>query len=300
MKGNINPRVVGATVIGFALVAGAYLVGNFGESSAELQQANIQQTTPVQRVAIEVVDNDGNGIEDWRDEFVTTEPVVLDAVSPTTTYEAPDTLTGEMGINFMQNILYARGYGAFGRTDEEVIDDTVNVLARETAHELYDTPDITIIDEWNDEDIKNYANTAANIIFENSVPNMDSELIILRDILQRQDQSRMAELRTLAEVYKNYRDQTLLLPVPAFLVKEHLDLINTYHALHKDIEAMTLVLDDPAFTLLRLKRYEDDATGLAYALQNMYLALEPHADLFVVADPAAMFTVFGPNYQLPN
>lgn len=300
MQGQINPRVIGATIVGFALVGGAFVVSNFRTPTYEAQTATVQSTTPATRVSIEVTDNDQNGIEDWRDEFITSEPVVLDSTPASSTYEAPDTLTGEMGVNFMQNIIYARGYGEFGQSDEEVINDTVDILARETSHQLYDTPDIEIIEEWDDEDIVNYANTAASILFDNSVPNLESELEILRDIMQTQDESRMAELRSLAEVYKNYRDQTLLLPVPAFLVKEHLDLINTYNALYKDIDAMTLAMEDPAFTLLRLKRYEDDAVGLAYALQNMYLALEPHANLFVVSDPAALFVVFGPNYQLSN
>jgi hypothetical protein len=32
---------------------------------------------------------------------------------------------------------------------------------------------------------------------------------------------------------------------------------------------MSKVLDDPTVSLLRLKRYQDDASGLGHALQNI-------------------------------
>lgn len=294
MEGNINPKIAGASILGFALVAGAYLISNFNAPGVT-QRATVSSVTPAPRLAIAVTDNDGNGVEDWRDEFVTTKPVVLN--KSTTAYKAPDTLTGKLGVNFMESIIRARGYGAFGRSDEKVIEDTIDILSKETAHSLYDTPDITIMQEWDNDDIYNYANAIGGAILKNNVANTEDELTILYDILNSKDTSRLSELAALAEGYKKNRDDFLKTPVPAFITKEHLDMINTFHAVHKDIEAMTIAFDDPAFTLLRLKRYEDDATGLGYAMRNMYTALEPHAGLFTANDPAAVFILFSPNYK---
>ena len=295
MQGQFNPKIVGATVVGFALIAGAYTVSNFGNPRQIAQPANIQATTPTQRVAIAVTDNDNNGIEDWRDEFVTSAPVLLNQAS--SSYTPPDTVTGQMSIDFMEGIIRSKGYGAFGSSNEEVIANTVDSLSKETEQKLYDISDVIIMEEWDNQDIINYANTAASAIYRNSVPNLESELLILKDYMNTQDEGRLVELKSLAAVYQGYRDDTLKIPVPAFLTKEHLDLINTYEAIHADIDAMTLALSDPVVALLRLKRYQDDATGLGYALQNMYLALEPHASLFTIDDPAALFVIFSPNYQ---
>jgi hypothetical protein len=301
MQGNYNPRIVGATVLGFALVVGAFTYQSMNRPAVDLaQQATINQalraTSAPPRVAIEVTDNDGNGIEDWRDEFVTTEPVVLDRAT-SSTYEPPDTLTGQAGIQFMQGIIRSKGFGPFGSTQEEVIDGTVKKLSDVTAHEIYDTPDITILEEWDDQDIRNYANTAAAVVYRHSIPDMEGELVILHDILNGGNTDRVSELRTLAQIYKNYRDDTLKIPVPAFLAKEHLDVINTYHAVYKDIEAMTVALDDPARTLMHVKRYQDDASGLALAYDNMFEALFEYSHLFYPEDPATMFTGFSPDYQ---
>src|SRR6056297_3193999 len=265
MKGIISsPRIIGACVVGCALVAGAYTLSNFGSSWFTTQQiASVTAATTTPRVAITVTDNDQNGIEDWRDEFVTNEPIVL--VPEDTAYESPNTLTGQLGVNFIEGYLRAKTYGPFGSSPEEVIDNTVNVLAEQTAHELYDTPDITILNDWDDQDILTYANTMALAISNNNQSQItEAELFILYDIVTNDNIERIEELKLLADGYLQMRDASLNIPVPAILVKEHLDLINTYHAIHKDIEAMALAIDDPAFALMRLKRYEDDAAGLSY------------------------------------
>jgi len=289
-----NQKVMGAFVIGFALVAGAWTIANFGSPRLEQPATVAVSTTP--RVAIDVTDNDENGIEDWRDQFVTTEPVILNEA--TSTYTPPPTLTGQLGVNFMESIIRARTYGPFAKSQDQVINDTVDVLSQKTAHELYGTKDITIIDKWTEADIRNYGNAMAEAMTRNNVKDLEGELKILDDILNRGNTQRMGELKILAGVYERTRDDSLNVPVPALFVKQHLDLINTYHAIHKDIDAMTLSIDDPAFALLRLKRYEEDALGLKLALQNMYQGLEPYAGLFTDTDPAVLFVIFSPNNQM--
>jgi hypothetical protein len=294
MQGQISPKIIGSTLIGFALVAGAYLMSDFNKRELAVPVAQLATSTP-QRVAIAVTDTDDNGIEDWRDEFVTTAPIILN--ESTSTYSLPDTLTGKMSISFMENVIRSKTYGPFGRTEDEVINTTIKNLASETEITLYDTPDISIITEWDDADIRNYANTVASVILNNSIES-EGELNILYDVLQSNNQQRISELEAVANVYKNYRDDTIKVPVPAFLAKEHLDLINSYHAIHQDIAAMAIVFDDPAVSLLRLKRYQDDATGLGLSLQNMYFALEPYARLVTAEDPATLFVLFNPDLKI--
>jgi len=60
---------------------------------------------------------------------------------------------------------------------------------------------------------------------------------------------------------------------------------------------MEQALDDPVVSLLRLKRYEDDAAGLGYALTNMYEVLVPYAELVQPDDPAILFVTFSPDFN---
>lgn len=304
MNNQPSPRIIGSFVIGFALVAGGYVLSNFGKPAVTYQSAQTlqqnQQAAPL-RVAIPVSDQNNNGIEDWRDDFVTTNPIRLDATPDTEEYTPPETLTGQTGVAFVQNIIRSRNTaGIIGGSDEEVIKRTIDNLEEKTSVSIYDTPDVTIMRDWDETGLRTYANTLATAVLENSESDLDFELYILQDILNRRDYSRVEELRSLAELYRITRDAVVDIPVPAPLVKEHLDLINTLHAVHNDVLAMTYSFEDPAFALLRLKRYEEDLRGLVYALENIYVALVPYASLFSPQDPALFFTQFNPELNRTN
>lgn len=298
MKGQLNPKILGSTVVGFALIAGAYTVSNFGESRMTENKASVQANNKVQREIISVTDNDNNGIEDWRDEFVTAEPIILSLAS--SSYTLPETLTGKTGVSLLEEIIASRMAGPFGKTNDEVVARTIERLEQETVQTIYDIDQIEIIEDWDERDIVNYANTVVNTLFKHDISGSRGELSILDDILRspgEDNSEKITELKTIATAYKNYLEDTLKIPVPALLVKEHLDLINTYSAIYTDIEAMTITDSDPAVTLLRLQRYQDDATALGFALKNMYYALDSSGATFVKEDPALFFIIFGPDYK---
>lgn len=294
MQSESNRKILGALVIGVALVAGAYTVATFTKPDLISPQVasvgSIGKAPP--RIPLDVVDEDQNGIEDWQDDFVTTEPIIVEVTSGP--YEPPTTLTGQTGVSFMQSILSSKLYAGIGRSTDEVIDDTVNLLERETSERLYDIPDIISIENYNDSTIKVYANTIASVIDTNNLDGYDSELYILNRIVNYDESERVAELAAMSKAYGAMRDGLLATPVPTELLKEHLDLINTIHAVSADIDAMSLVLEDPLASLMRMRRYEDNVRGLQYAFQNMYLALSAYSSLFGPEDPAVLFSSFAP------
>jgi hypothetical protein len=296
MEWNLHPRIIGACVIGFALVAGAYVLSTFGQSNFQNQAASVGATN-APRVAIEVVDTDSNGIEDWRDTFITTEPLVIEPTD--STYIPPTTLTGQLGIDFMEDYIRSKSYGPFGRDREVVVENAVNILTNQSVYKLYDTPDIIILTEAADADVVMYANTIALAITNNNLDQTETELDILGRILKTAQPApdETAKIAEIAQAYAMIRDQTLATPVPIFLAKQHLDLINTYNAVHEGIAAMALVDADPALTLIRLRRYQDDVLGLRIALQNMYTGLEPYAALVGAEDPALLFVIFSEEFN---
>ena len=297
MERNFSPRVIGACIVGFALVAGAYVLGTFGSSNFENQVGAAIAPTIAPRVAIAVEDSDNNGIEDWRDEFITTAPLVLDKAS--STYELPTTLTGQLGISFIEDYIRAKNAGPFGADESVVVERAVETMAQQANYNLYDVPDITILSTWDDADILQYANTMALTITNNNVTGSLGEVDLLSQALATTDSDNayLDQIKDIANAYQSMRDSSLSIPVPAFATKQHLDLINTYNALYESISAMALSNADPAFTLIRIKRYQDDATGLQIALQNMYKTLEPHAALLSPSDPALLFVLFSDEFN---
>lgn len=288
-------KVIGAFVIGFAIIAGAFVLRNFGQPATPPQNSQAATVELMNRQVIEVVDTDTNGIEDWQEQFVKSSPILMEGDGAE--YEAPDTLTGQVGIAFIQSVITSKGYGGVGRSKEQVIEDTVEQVSTFANDKIFELRDLTTSNDSSPEALRLYANAHADAIVANSVPDLRHELLILRDVLNGTNEKGIDELKTLAQVYLGTRDDVLKLPVPPLLVKEHMDLINVYHAMYKDIDSMTAAVNDPMLSLVRLKRYEDDAKGLGLALQNMYKALEPYASVFNKDDSAILFVAFSPNLQ---
>ena len=298
MTDQSNTKIIGAFVLGLAIVGGAFVLKSFTATPTP-QQGRLEAQAPQQleaRAALAVTDVDNNGLEDWRDQFVESSPITIIADADDS-YTPPDTLTGQVGVAFLQNIITAEGQGSFGRTQEQIIAETIEKISVYGTDTIFDVRNITISQDTSNEAIRAYGNAMADAIVDNSVPGLRNELLILRDVVNEQSEQGAGELNTISKVYADTRDEMIALPVPAQFVKEHLDLINVFHALSNDIKTMSAALDDPMLSLVRLKRYEEDAQGLALALQNFYLALEPYAAAFEQNDSAILFVAFSPTVQ---
>ncbi|MCA9363306.1 hypothetical protein KC851_03220 [Candidatus Kaiserbacteria bacterium] len=302
MGNYVSPKILGATIIGFALVAGAYVTSNFGQPHEPVKTATATQVVEPapERIQLAITDTDQNGVEDWRDAFVDNEAVVIKS-APHASYTPPTTVTGQTTINFMEDIITARMHASpITPSDDDIIARNVAALDRVAEIKLYDTTDISIMEEWSEEDVVNYANTVAATVIRNDVNGLDSEMQILYDITRRGQSERISELEAIRGAYQGFRDETLLIPVPKELAKAHLDLINTYQALYEDLDAMIASIDDPLLGLVHIKRYDDDALGLVMAVHNLYDALLPYASLFTAEDPALLFAAFTQEFPLNN
>ncbi len=297
MFGQINQKILGSFLVGIALVLGAVIYSNFGIGQLS-QPASVSGANVPARTAIAVTDKDENGVEDWRDTFFTTEAIIDDSAS--STYEAPTTVTGQLGIQFLESMIRSRYYGSLGQTKEEVIDTTVDNLTRATQQELYDTRDVIIMSTWTDADIKNYANAMADAILINNVEGVGNELEIMNGAINNGKTERLKELEPVADIYANTLEDSLKIPVPSPFLKQHLDLLNSYRAVQEDISAMSLAVSDPMVSLVRFKRYQDDTLGLAMSLQNMYVGLAQYDRLFTASDSAIYFKKFSPNNTQVN
>jgi hypothetical protein len=294
-----NSKVIGSFVIGLAMVAGSYVITHFGGSTRTVakEDAYAIAAQPESRTYISATDNNQNGIEDWQEEFVTDAP--LEISSPTkqasSTYVMPSTVTDQMGIQLFQAVMESKARGNVGPDKAKIIADTATLISKTAIKDtIYNTKDITII-ESSPEAIRTYANTLAEIIINNDVPaGTEGELPILKRATQLGSADELKKLDPIISMYQNLRDKTLKTPVPRGFEKQHLDLINVYQGMFATLDGMKLVFTDPVVSLLRIKRYQEDATGLSNALTNMYNALVPYANLLQPNDPAFMFAQFAP------
>lgn len=293
-----NPKVVGAFLVGFAMVLGSYVLANFGQSNnVGTASLNVAAANAPSRLFVPVADTDNDGIEDWRDQLVTAPAANITEIKKED-YTPPTTLTGQLGISLMEGLIVSKGGAPVSKTEEQVVSDTVTKLGKTaTSDYIYGIRDAIISQDISAPAIRTYGNTMANILLTESVPGLQNEIILLRDFLANPTVNKPDDLITLAGVYKNYRDKTLATPVPKIFVKEHLDLVNVYNAMYLNIDAMTKAVSDPMMPFVRIKRYEDDVKGLSLAYANLYDALVPYARVFEMNDPAILFANFYPGKQ---
>ena len=287
-------------MIGFAIVAGAYVLSNFGEprSNSLTKIESVSADGAPVRVFIPTADNDDDGTEDWRDQFVVSPAVAI--IDPSSVaYEAPKTLTGQLGVSILEDLLATKAAGPLAKPKELVLQQVVERLDNvATQDKIYDVKDIIISKQADDENIRNYGNAIADILLTKSDKNLPNEMLMLRDYLASpEDPKYSADLQKLATVYKNYRDSTIGVAVPNIFTKQHLDLINVYNAMYENISSMDKALSDPMVPYIRLKRYEDDVMGVSLALTNMFDAIVPYARVFGMNDSAILLTSFSEDIQ---
>jgi hypothetical protein len=287
-------------MIGFAIVAGAYVASNFGKprTSSLTKIESVTADEAPMRVFIPTTDNDTDGTEDWRDQFVVSPAVAI--VDPNSvTYEPPKTLTGQLGVSILENLLAIKAAGPLAKPKEQILTQAIDRLDDiATKDKIYDVKDIIISNRTEDEDIRNYGNAIADIIITKSANDLDNELLLLRDYLaEPEKEGATADLNRLAGVYKDYRDSTIAISVPRQFVKQHLDLINVYNAMYEDINSMTKAWNDPMVPYIRIKRYKEDVEGLGLALNNIYNAIVPYAKVFEMNDSAILLINFSQELQ---
>ena len=117
--------------------------------------------------------------------------------------------------------------------------------------------------------LKAYGNHIASIALSQEGES-ESEAIILQDVIRYEDKERLQDLEPIAAGYVQMVKLMLETPVPEAYATEHLNLLNALNAMREDIRGMQKLYEDPLYTFVRLKRYEDDVLGLSNALLGLF------------------------------
>lgn len=279
----MTTRIKGAILIGIALVVAALVFARQQSvPDAPLNDYALEAprivNEPGLREYIPPTDTDGDGIPDWQELLDQTEPLAV--ASATTTFEAPDTLTEQFALDFFQSYMRNQSFGDFGQTPDDLIAEASDELVAQAQDELRTLEDITTIDST-PTTLRDHANAVARAIDDATLPpGTRNELTILEDAVAQNNADVLTELEPIVRGYSGIITEMELTRVPNVMVKEHLDLLNTFVALRNDIAAFRFMFDDPMLALLRLRRYEDDVRGMATAYGNFFeAAREQGADL---------------------
>ncbi len=225
-----------------------------------------------ERRALPELDQNGDGVPDWQEALQITEPLAITG-EPGADYVPPETVTEQFALDFFQDIVRSENYGAFGTAPDELVANAADTLAQEATDTLFTPADIVITTNNSPEALAAYGEAIASIVVSYSEDGTQSETDILVQALRSQNGDDLKKLDAKIDAYSQYVDTTKNLSVPSSMVQEHLALLNSYQAILSDITAMRNAFSDPMLALLRLKRYQDDATGLLVSLNGLYATL---------------------------
>jgi hypothetical protein len=227
-------------------------------------------------------DSDEDGLPDWKETLLGTDPhkyTVLDTPTSTSSttpdsYTSPTSLTGRFAQYFFEDM--ARSGAGKTMTEEDkmaLVSKSVTALTSEIKNVLYTQAEIKSVARNDAIALHIYGNDIGDIVVKNPVKN-ENELVILGRAVTGNNPKELEALGPIEHAYTVMLSDLLALETPSNLAKQHVDLINALSMVHTDIVAMQHVFDDPLGTLVLVKRYQDDITGLYYALHNIRAALE--------------------------
>jgi hypothetical protein len=289
----MNTRIKGALLIGVALVAAAFVLAQYRSApTAPTQVAALQPPTivtqPSLREYIPPVDSNGDGVPDWQELIDRTEPLTVP--QRVTNFREPDTLTEQFALDFFQSYVRNSSFGDFGQSPDELIANASDELVAQAQDTLRTTADITAIASTPGT-LRGHANRVAAALNAARLPEgTRNELEIVQDAVARSDANQLRELDPILQNYSLVITEMELMAVPDVLVKEHLDLLNTFVGMRNDIAAFRYLFSDPMYALLRLRRYPDDLQGMATAYQNFFEAAREQGAVFEPNDP--VYTVY--------
>lgn len=262
-------RIAVAFVLGAVLIAGSFYVSR---QNTLAQTSKDGEVVVGERSYITVADANDNGLPDWQDALQKRE-LFISSESASSTYQQPETVTGKFALSFFEDVIRSKNYGAFGETPEELIERATNELASEAYDELLSRKDIEhTLAGADTQELRAYGNHVAMILTSQNTGE-DNEAIILQDSLRYDDVERLQDLDPIIAAYTIMAKQLLEVSVPEEYIPLHLNLLNAVNAVREDIKGMRKLYDDPLYTFLRVKRYQDDVLGMFNATMDLYNTL---------------------------
>ena len=173
-------KIGAAFLLGFLLVGVSFYVSRYTSFALTNSEGPSVIPAPTQRDYIHIQDSNNDGIPDWQDELIKTEPLYLSGASSSYTY--PTTLTGQFGIELFKQVLYAYNDGTLDEDQDAITIAAQKALAERAQDVLYTEDDIHTITGADTKTLHAYGNIVANIAL--SYPSdIDDELTLFKALL---------------------------------------------------------------------------------------------------------------------
>lgn len=293
MNGKV--RIGGALIAGIIIIFGALKVSAERNFSPE---ASVIVATAPERTYIESSDSNHDGVKDWeenlKDRFPSIDiaPMVAGAsTSKTSSYTPPTTLTGKFSIAFFQDYMKGKAMGRDYSDPSQFIGKAVTAIQDNTKSVKHTRLELTIV-PTTPESMHTYGNEFVSMLERTASHEQNVPEALLQKALTQNDPSFLEKLAPFEDMYESSLVEAISMPVPEALVEEHLAFMNATEALLLNIHSMRIALEDPLFTLGRLRSFEPAKEELTNALKSMYTMFKSEGVTFEKTEPGSFFYLF--------
>ncbi|PIR83025.1 hypothetical protein COU19_02570 [Candidatus Kaiserbacteria bacterium CG10_big_fil_rev_8_21_14_0_10_56_12] len=316
-----------AAVFALALIAGAYVVAR-GIESPEPAQASTE-TALLKQIAARDSDGDGLpdweealygtnpqvvdtfhlGMTD--SQAVAKGLIVPKAVTATLASTTPKgnvvstdpalppapaegTLTAGFAENFFSLYLAALRASGDGNLSDTDLQNIATQALADLAQSVVLTPDYKSLRNLHTEGsgpdaLRRFAAAADAVFIANKNTATKSEIYYLQALVEQKGDDAAAKLLAISKLYRTTAAGLAVLPVPAELAPDYLQLINAMARLSNLTEDFTRVDTDPLTTMLALQQYPQTVLNMGKALIQIGNVYKTEEVTFSADEPGAMF-----------
>ncbi len=208
--------------------------------------------------------------------------------------EYPTTLTEAIGQQFFSNYLFLResSGGSVSAEDKETLIasflSSINTLGT-GPKEIYTKSDIKIDSAETKDSIKDYGNNLAFVIKKYFDPISESEMAVLKKYLDSKDKADLKELEKISNAYSNTAKEMVSLTTPQSFSESHLNLINYFINISKEISKMGTTYEDPVQAVSAIKQYQEDSTAAYQIFRSLNDYFLSKGAVFESNEPAEFF-----------
>lgn len=153
---------------------------------------------------------------------------------------------------------------------------------------LHSASELTIDGNTDNASVHDYGNAVGRVLLSNG-PGVENELILMFNILRENDQQSVKDLLKITTSYRANAQDLLSVTVPQDAASKHIDLINAFLVIARNIESMAQLYDDPLMSLAGFDEYFNSADALIGALNALGSYLE-NSTTFTPQEGGYIFT----------
>lgn len=170
------------------------------------------------------------------------------------------TVTDTVSTTILSNYLALKQNNTLTQESaQNLIDQTIDFIGYDNGKTKTEA-DLNIIADNGLTTITEYGENLGNILKKNKPAVIKNEIEVITKALESSNQSKIEELKTIANVYNNIANDLLKMKVPKTFVRAHLDLINGSNGMGLALYNMQQVFQDPIKSLPAFQAYNFNAS----------------------------------------